>query len=369
MLLSKKGHAVELIVPNVKFSLSVSDKVSDKISTRNSSRVRRVPGFSIPTILGPIISTIPMFIEGLRRGKNADIIVCQYHPHHFVPIVGVILSKIFKRPVVVRACDVYRNMGDTGGLVDSFVKGVNGLNEFFIRFFSDFLVCCSDFKAIVLARKPQYSKKVHLLFNGFDSDDFRNMPSKLEVRKSLGIFPDGKMVVFIGRFSGGEYGTEVLLKAFSLLLQTYPQAVLFLIGDKLSSTLSRTIETLNLKENIRVFGAMPHGDVVKFIVASDVCIGPLMPTQTIPLKVIEYMACNKPIVTGKGSVSRDMKPDENLIETIPTPIEISGALLAALSIKKSQCKNCNADVFKNFSWQSLSIELDQLLVRAIKSYR
>ncbi len=320
-------------------------------------------------MLGPVLSVLPMFIEALKRAKTADVIVCQYHPHHFVPVIGVLVGKIVKRPVVARACDVYRDMGGSEGLVGKFVRVSNAFNESNIRHFSAFLVCCSDFRNILLSRKPDYSSKVNLLFNGFDSEDFQNLPSKQQVRKSLHVEANEKMVVFIGRFSGDEYGTEVLLKGFSILLNTFPKAILFLIGDKLSSNLTKTIELLGLERNVRVYGAMPHSEVVKFIVGSDVCIGPLMPTQTIPLKVIEYMACNKQIVTGRGSVSRDLGFKDDFIITNPTAKEISAAISKALLVRESKDRVCDTEVFDNFSWQNLSAELEHILFDTVKSHR
>lgn len=368
-LLSEKGHVVDLVTPNVKFGLSIPNDISEKISSDNPTKVYRTPLLLLPTLLGPIFSLLPVFIEGLRRGKNADVIVCQYHPHHFIPIVGIVLGRLLKRPVVARACDIYRNMGSNGGFVGSFVKVFNEFNESNIPRFSLFSVCCSDNRKILLNRRPQCSKNVILLYNGFNAKNFENLPSKAQVRKSLGLLPDDKMIVFVGRFSGDEYGTEVLLKAFSLLVITCPTAVLFLIGDTLSSKLSEAIDTLGLTNSIRVFGAIPQDQVAKFIVGADVCIGPLMPTHAIPLKVIEYIACNKPVVTGKGSVSEDLADEKRIVAINPTPHEIFAAISKALLTEESQNEAISIYVLERFSWQSLSIELERILVNAVKCYK
>jgi glycosyltransferase involved in cell wall biosynthesis len=103
------------------------------------------------------------------------------------------------------------------------------------------------------------------------------------------------------------------------------------VGDELPVALQPVLDSLGIGENARVCGSMPHEDVAEFIVASDVCIGPLMATQAMPLKVLEYMTCGKPVVTGKGSITVDLDPESNFILTLPEPENVSEAFLKALT--------------------------------------
>lgn len=367
--LSKKGHKVELIVPNVKFGLSISPNLSKPIENKNLSIVYRAPSFPLPAILGPLLSVFPMLLQGLKHGKKADVIVCQFHPHHLVTFTAVLLGKILKRPVVARACDIYRDMGvGTNSSMDRFVKVLNVFNESLIKNVAAFLICCSEYREVLLLRDQKYSRKIQLLFNGFDSSDFQNLPTADEVKASLGLTSKDKLVLFVGRFSGEEYGTEALLKAVALLLKKEPDVIFFLIGDSLPKNLTSLIDSLGIAEKVKVYGAMPHEDVVQFIVASDVCIGPLMPTQTIPLKVLEDMACNKTVVSGKGSISKDLNPEINYVLCSPTPEKISEAISKALHGQQSKKPYCDW-VQEKFSWQRLSDELERILVNVVNSPR
>jgi glycosyltransferase involved in cell wall biosynthesis len=368
-VLSNRGHTVELIVPNVNFTLSISPELSKNVESKNLSKVYRVPSFPLPRMLAPVLCFFPIFLQGLKRGKNSDVIVCQFHPHHLVTFTAVLLGRILNRPVVARACDVYRNMGSSSNSsMERFVRVLNVFNESLIKRLSVFLICCSEYKEILLARNKSYYDKIQLLVNGFDLTDFHNLPSKDDVRKSLGLTSENKMILFVGRFSGEEYGAKVLLKAFALLLQKAPGAVLFLVGDVLSNDLLKLIDSLGITESVKVYGAMPHKDILQFIVGSDVCIGPLMATQTIPLKVLEYMVLNKPVVSGNGSISKDLNPETNFILCSPMPEEISEAIWKALCDQRLN-KSYGNSVPEKFSWQTVSEEMEQILSSVVKSSR
>jgi glycosyltransferase involved in cell wall biosynthesis len=372
-ILASKGHEVQLVVPNVRFSLSISREAAQSTERKNPSKVNRTPGFPMPRTLGPLLAAFPMFFAGLRLGKKADVIVCQFHPHHFVMVVGVFLGRIFRIPVVVRACDISRSMGlKRLSLAEELVKVINTLNESLIRYTSAFLVATSDNLETLMLRIGRRCPpgKVRLTSNGFDASDFRDLPTKEEARKSLGIEPRKKVLLFVGRFSGKEYGAKVLLKAFSLLVKKEPDSLLYLVGDELPVALQPVLDSLGIGENARVCGSMPHEDVAEFIVASDVCIGPLMATQAMPLKVLEYMTCGKPVVTGKGSITVDLDPESNFILTLPEPENVSEAFLKALTNNDlvQALGSSSRKIAGRLTWERIAEDLERVLTNAIRDY-
>jgi len=374
--LTTMGNEVHLIVPNARFALSVDSESVRDIEKKNPAIFHRTPSFEIPRKLGPLISAFFIFFEGLRTGKRSTIILCQYHPHHFVFLVGSLLGKIFRIPVVAWADDVYRDM-KVGNLsfVDRFVRrvaiGVNTLNEAFVRYAEAFLVTCSEQLEVLESRIGRLDN-LTIGHNSVDLSEFRDAPDKAEARESLGIPLGRKVLSFIGRFSGSEYGIEVLLRGLPPILEKYPEILLMLIGDDPSPSQQSLVDLLYLRNNVKIHGPMLHNEVIKFIEAADLCIGPLMPTLAIPRKVLEYMACGKPVITGVKSVSRDLAiNDFNCLVVTPEPQSVSEAILRVLQDEEyARRLGLNAKrVVLEFGLDKVADELERTLLKAVNNHK
>jgi len=372
-ILASRGHKIQLIVPNVFFGLAVPLSVAKRMERSNPSQVSRVSRVPIPRVLGPLVAIFPMFFAGLKYGREADVIVSQFHPHHLLTPAAVLLAKILRIPLVIRACDIYKEMVVTKpGIGARLSKIVNLVNEFFIRYANVFLVPDLNDKKILLSRIRGTCPNcyVGLNNNGVDLDSFRDLPTKEEARNALKIDGNQKILLFIGRFSGAEYGIAILLKAFPIVRQERSDAVLFLIGDELPSALQVLVDSLGIRDSVRVYGPMLHTDVVKFIVAADVCVGPLMATQANPLKIMEYMICRKPIVTGRNSINASLSPATNFFVVDPEPVAVSEVLLRVLNdtdYAESLVSNALKTVNK-FSWERVAVDLGRVLSDTVEHY-
>jgi glycosyltransferase involved in cell wall biosynthesis len=371
--LARRGHEIQLVVPNVTFSLSVPPSVAEGMERTNPSGFQRVPRFPIPRVLGPFVAIVPMFFAGLKYGRGVDIIISQFHPHHLLTPAAVFLGKVLRIPVIIRADDVFREMGvENPSFRVRLFKIVNSFNEFFIRYANVFLIPDSQCQRILLSRIRGTCPncQIGLSNNGVDLDLFNDLPSKKEARDSLKIRSDEKALLFIGRFSGAEYGIDILLKAFSIVRQERSDVLLFLIGDTLPLRLRVLVDSLGIRSGVKVFGPMLHTDVAKFIVAADVCVGPLLATQTSPLKIMEYMVCRKPIVTGRGSVNASLNPATNFSVVDPEPVAVSEALLRILkdtdyaeSLVSNSLKAVSA-----LNWERVAVDLEKVLSDTVEQY-
>ncbi|MCJ7634969.1 glycosyltransferase family 4 protein [Candidatus Bathyarchaeota archaeon] len=363
--LSKRGHKIQLIVPNIKHKLSLPWESSLSLEKSNPSKIHRTPMIGIPRILGPLLSSSFMFCAGLRLGKGADVIVSQHHPHTFLTPIAVFLGRILKVPVIIRADDVYREMG-----LDLIVKVGNTFNEYFIKYARTFLVVCSEQKEILLSRLNTASScPIFLSHNGVNLSEFGDVPKKEDARKTLGIQNEEKIVLFVGRYSGLEYGIEVVLEALPIILLKEPNTILILVGEELGPRLHSMINSLGISKNVRVYGSKTHKEIVRFIVSSDLCIGTFTETMTIPLKVLEYMACGKPVVTGVKSLSKDLLFDESNFLIVPTrPESVSEAAIKVLQNEEYARKlgSNGKRLVSKFTWDNVGADLERLLVKTLE---
>jgi glycosyltransferase involved in cell wall biosynthesis len=369
--LSKNGHKVLLIVPNVKHNLSLCARSTLGLNDRNQSRVHRIPWFLIPRQLAPFVSSVCIFLEALRFGKEADIIVSQHHPHHLLASLSVVLGKILKVPVVLRANDIFLEMDEIDrdfrqSLVKWCIKLTNVLNEHFMKRASKCLVVHSDSKRALRSRlgTETLDSFVGLSYNGVDLSEFGECPTKTAAKKELHIGHDEKTILFVGRFSGQEYGIELLIRAMPTILEKIPDTSLVLVGDVLTQNQNSLVTLLGLEKKVRVYSSMPHREILNFISAADVCVGPLMATRAMPLKILEYMACGKPILTGVNSLCDDLvleNPDYVFVD--PEPESISKAALGILQ-DEAYAKMLGSGMtesVKVFSWDIIAAELERAL--------
>jgi glycosyltransferase involved in cell wall biosynthesis len=368
--ISEKGHHVELIVPNIQHIMSLQN--SSSLENENKSTVRKNI-ILIPRCLGPLISNFFIFFDGLKYGRDAQIIISQYHPHHLVSSLAIYLGKIFRIPVIIRADDIYRKIDNTKNWYDLFLRIMNTFNENLIKYSDFFLLTCSEQKEILKARlgNNSSSHSIGLSYNGVELSKFNiHRYTKEFSRESLGIGQDEKILLFVGRFSGKEYGIDILLNALSVVSKKDSNVILILVGDLLSHEQKSLIDSLKIKQNIRVYGPTVPEKIIKFVMAADICIGPLMPTLAIPLKVLEYMACGKPVITGKNSISRDlMKNYVNGLMVKPNYFELASAISDVLyddNLKANLGENARKSA-ERFGWNLISEDLLKLSYDLIAS--
>lgn len=362
--LSKRGHSVQLIVPNIKHRLSIPPESSISLEKSNPSSIHRTPMIRIPRLLGPLLSSLFIFSAGLRLAKNPDIIVSQHHPHTFLTPIAVFLGKILKVPVVIRADDVYREMS-----LGFIVKIANTFNECFIKYARFFLVVCSEQREILLSRlrnRPS-SCRIRLSYNGVDLSEFKDAQKKEYARKTLGIRNEEKVFLFVGRSSGLEYGIEIVLKALPTILLREPKTLLILVGDELNPRLHSMINSLGVSKNVRAYGSKTHKEIIKFITSADVCLGVFTETQAIPLKILEYMACLKPVVTGIKSVSRDLNPNSNFLVVPPEPEAVAKAIIKILQDENYARKlgSNGRKQIEKFRWSRIAGDFETTLFSAL----
>lgn len=364
-----KSHEVKLLVPNIAYGVKLKNTVEER--NPKSPMIIRTPELSLPQNLSPILSPIFLFIRGLMIGRNSDVIICQFQPHHFTYLVGIALGKLLRIPVVARANDVHRNMGvEPSGFLHK-INNVrramfNAINERFVKYAQLFLVVCSENREILESRLGTLSN-VYVSANGVDLNEFKECNMRLS-RAKLGIGEDRKVILFIGRFSGPEYKIEVLLESFYIIKEKLPESMLFLVGDELPAALVRKYSET---PDLRITGPVDRDAIKVHIAASDVCVGPLGRTRAIPLKVLEYMACSKPVLTGVGSVSKDLLVDKrNIVCVPPTHQAVAAACIRLLTVgEHAQDLGIGArETALRFSWDSIVSDLNDLILDTVRKY-
>lgn len=138
-----------------------------------------------------------------------------------------------------------------------------------------------------------------------------NPGSGIAIRRSLGIKPEDKVILFVGRVEK-EKGVFELLEAFVNLNKRYPSLHLVVVGDgSASEYLERRSRRCNLGNSLHLAGVQGHGRIPDFMNAADIFVLPSY-EEGLPSVILEAMACQKPVLaTMAGGIPEIVKDGEN----------------------------------------------------------
>ena len=143
-------------------------------------------------------------------------------------------------------------------------------------------------------------RKVFILPNGVDiSRFFPDEDSGGKIRKRYGL--EDKLVIgFVGGFRP-YHGVHVLIDSARLILDSCPQAHILIVGDgPQRKELDLKVLEQNLENEVSLIGSVPFEEVPAYINAMDITVAPYAKLPQLygsPIKLFEYMAVGKPIVT------------------------------------------------------------------------
>jgi glycosyltransferase involved in cell wall biosynthesis len=165
------------------------------------------------------------------------------------------------------------------------------------------VVCVSPTIRDQLVRRHNLVVRTQVIENGVDCEVF--VPgSRTEVRKRLGLDLNAYMMVYVGSLVAWQ-GLDVLVEASKLVVLERAQSVFLLVGDgPLRQPLLERVRSLGLENHFIFTGEVAHREIPRYISAADICLAPFKRARNLmvglsPLKVVEYMACGRAVVTTK----------------------------------------------------------------------
>lgn len=140
--------------------------------------------------------------------------------------------------------------------------------------------------------------KIKVITAGIDLKRFQNLDRTI-IRNMYKINNDEYVLFYMGwlyKFSGISELVQYLIE--------YPEnrIKLMIIGDgDIYNELKKTIDNNKLQNNIILTGKIPYSEINTYIAASDICLLPAKNNAVmeyiVPIKMYEYMASGKPIIS------------------------------------------------------------------------
>lgn len=199
--------------------------------------------------------------------------------------------------------------------------------------------------------------------NGVDPKRFRPMKKDQELIDRLGL--EGKVMMFVGKL-GPWHGIDVLLKAFKSVKEKVPDMNLLIVGGD-----EKDVKKYREKagEGVVFTGKIPHKEVPRYINLADVCVAPYPNVDYgfCPFKILEYMACGKPIISSDLPSLKEILDEEDAIFFEPGDAEdLAKKTIRSFDLSlETMGERSREKVERDYTWRKSTEQLVEVYREAV----
>lgn len=264
--------------------------------------------------LGRVINYGTFWMSSSLRGlrlERPDVIIAT-SPPPLVALAGAWLARRHNVPFVFEVRDLWPESLQAVGF-SGLSRMIGGLAKFLYRR-ADHVVPVSPAFCQPLQQGWNVAPpRMSVVENGVEADWFTPEGGDAGVRAEFGL--EGRFVVsYIGTV-GLAHGLGTILESAEALQRVLPSAVLLIVGDGADRQRLETETAQRNLTNVRFSGLQPRERIPAFIRASDACLVLLKKSDlfrtVIPSKMLEFMACSRPVIVGVEGQARKMVEESN----------------------------------------------------------
>lgn len=372
--LSARGHrvyAIDCADPNPKAFLEMLKTRSIPMSRVNGSAVvdlLRPPVIGLPILnrLSSIVSDY-VLIQKVIEEKRIDLIVVYSAPTNGIQTIR--LARDAGIPVAFKAIDFLPEL-----VRFPLLKEFTGLTEGMMYRNADCVLASTPRikqEAIAQGADP---KRVFISPNGVDPEVFCPQAKDTGLMSELGIEPSDRVAIFVGSLFSF-CGVAGVVKEFEVLVSRAPKAKLLVVGDGPDRPrIERLVKRNGLSGRVLLTGFRQFQEIPRYINLAEVCILPfdLNPTTEgiFPIKIVQYLSCNKPVLSTVLPGVRDFLQPETSGVIYAEPERFASVLGDLLSdedrAKKLGMKGREC-VSRNFTWTQIVDNLEIKLISLLKA--
>ena len=201
---------------------------------------------------------------------------------------------------------------------------------------------------------------------GINTDNFKPLKKDVSFRESVGISENDNVVIFVGTIYPFA-GLMQIINNFENLKKENQNIKLIIVGGGPSySQLKKLVIEKNLESEIILTNFIDQNEIPKYISLADICINPFeinyLTDRIVPTKIIEYLACGKPVLSTPLSGTKELLPNEKFGILYSNSDNFVNTL-SSLLLDKNKLKQLGKQAFeyaqKNHNWNILSKQLLQ----------
>jgi len=239
--------------------------------------------------------------------SRPDVVIAT-SPQLLAGLSGWWVAKFKRVPFVLEVRDLWpESLAAVGaGNANSFLYRIlHNVAGFLYRKASHIVVVTPAFRDHLIKHWQVSPEKISVIQNGVETKLFCPGTSE-SLRKDLSI--ENRFVVsYIGTM-GMAHGLETILEAAERLQNAVSDVLFMLVGEGADRERIQAIAAAKDLTNVRFVTQQPREKIPLYISASDVCLVLLKKSEVfdtvIPTKMLEFMACGRPVILGVGGQSR-----------------------------------------------------------------
>lgn len=251
-------------------------------------------GFNIRIPLETAVSEIFAFFTVFLKTTKFDII----YQRETIFGTGFLLKSLLNKPLITEV---------NGVIIDELMETADKKKRIFSRFLiflnkvqlkkSDIIITVSnDVKKKIIKYYNLNSENIRVIGNGVDIDMFKPM-EMVECQRKLKLAQGYKYIVYVGSL---EYWQRVdkLLDVMELIKSKRSDIKLLIIGDGPEMNKLKHIgQDKKILDVVSFMGRIEHEKIPLYINAGSICVAPFKSSRSAsPLKLFEYMACEKAVI-------------------------------------------------------------------------
>jgi glycosyltransferase involved in cell wall biosynthesis len=359
------GQEVTLFVPHV----------AGKPSQRLSTKVVKVGTFGLKRsfLLNLFYNWFCIFYLLKQLYLNGIDVV--YTRHSSLDFISMLFLKIFGIKYVSEINGLDSEQKRLYGVASWKVQVSEWLNGICYALANSLIAVTVEIQDFIRRRYPGVSSKVHVVSNGANTEISRPM-SKDYSCGQLGLNRENTYLIFVGSLMKW-HGLENATEALGMLKGRFEGLKLIIVGEGPEKPHIQDIaERKGLEKDIIFAGKVRYDEVPLYVGASSVCLAPFNRerndvTGLSPLKIFEYMACGKPVVTTRvGGLDRLIEKHDCGVavraEDIEALVKAISELLLDPSLAEYYGKNGREAVVKYYSWGRISERILEIVCGVYK---
>lgn len=290
----------------------------------------------------------------VQDGRDFDIIF-----NYNTIVSGLHLSKKYKIPMIYDLADDLPEMISTSPQVPvplRRISGVFGSKMMMASIKSSEKVTCISQQ---LADSYQISYKKRIIApNGVDTELFKPLRTDLKEKLELDF-----------KFTLGYVGVLREWLNFAPifdLLRENKEIGMIIVGDE--GSFEKTVnmaEAFGINKQVYFSGSVKYSEVPKYISIMDACTIPFIRNQvtnnSVPVKLFEYLACGKQVISSNLSGVKETVGDRILYADNSTEFSNCVSYLISDASPQDICEENRSLICKKFSWNCTSEQIERTL--------
>lgn len=288
--LAAHGHDVHVV------TYHLGDKVEDL-----PFQIHRIPHIPTYRKLSPgptyqklflLDTLLSIKLFRLLSNSNFDVI----HAHHFEGLLaGLPVARMLGIPIVFDVHTLLRSELPHYSVVlpKGLMQWLGNLCDHLLPYRADHIVAVTEAIRNRLISEIQICPDVvTTVYGGVEADHF-SLPPLSELGSST------QTLIYTGNLAPYQ-GIDLMLLAFRLILDRRPNTFLKIITSSSHEHYSRIISDLNIQNNL-VFENADYFQIPEHLHSATIALHPRVYCDGLPLKLLNYMATGRPIVSFAGS--------------------------------------------------------------------